>query len=231
MGYGSNVNFICRAFVVLLDLSQVGTTSSQSGIWAVAYPVPLTKSMVVGSLGLDPRTHSPEICPGVHKLLNGVTFPSFCLFILSQILSYFLGILFLLLLVRKLRLYLSCLSVHWAGSVRKWRTKRGWCFSHLLWALADPFPALQTRTRTVFCPIQVSAVLHPGWGKMWFGDFEISLSPNLSFSFESSNSWFIHSVYSLQLHSVGETGWSVVFPSYFIHFVFQTFVDIWHIHL
>lgn len=121
--------------------------------------------------------------------------------------------------------------VHWAGSVRKWRTKRGWCFSHLLWALADPFPALQTRARTVFCPIQVSAVLPPGWGKMWFGDFELCLSPSLSFSFESSNSWFIHSVYSLQLHSVGETGWSVLFPSYFIHFVFQTFVDIWHIHL
>lgn len=187
MGYGSNVNFICRAFAVLLDLSQEGTSSSQSGIWAVAYPVPFTKSMV-GSLGWGPCMHSPGICPGVHKWLYGVTFPSFRLFILSQILSYFLGALFLLLLVRKLRLYLSCSSAHWAGSMRKWRTKRGWCFSHLLWALADPFPALQSRIRTVFFPFQVSAVLHPAWAKMWFGDSELCLSPNLSFSFESSNS-------------------------------------------
>lgn len=107
----------------------------------------------------------------VHKWLYGVTFPSFCLFILSQILSYFLGVLFLLLLVRKLRVYLSSSSVHWAGSVRKEKLKREWCFSYLSWALTRPLSYSSNQNKDCVLPFQVSAVLHPGWGKMCFDDF------------------------------------------------------------
>lgn len=85
------MNGIFKVFAVLSDLSQMCSTSGQSGIWAVLYSVvQFTKSMVSG-FGLDPCICSSGACPGVHKWLYEVVFSNSYFFTISQVFLCSLG--------------------------------------------------------------------------------------------------------------------------------------------